>query len=626
MKKITSPITLLFLMFVLCSPMQAQKDPWPVDLDVSPEEVIAFAYYTTHDGTLKMTAQLYPLDEGIDRTVRLQVKEGADWQTVTKTEVNEEPFGAPQENLKRWSAHFRVEEPWVGQQDRRYRVVAAGGHATYSGLIRKQPDQKEVIKVASLSCNASTDTRLKPDLIRNIQHQDPDLLFFAGDQSYHHRKHFQAWILFGMQFGEVMRNRPTVPIPDDHDIGQYNLWGEAGVKAKGMSGSDGGYTFSPQYVNSVQNAQTWHLPDPYDPSPVERDIGVYYTSLNVGGVDFAIVEDRKFKTGPKGLIPESIPSDRPDHVTDPDWDPQTVNLPEARLLGDRQISFLKDWVTNWNNTTFKAVLSQSPFASTAHRHGTYENRLYGDLDSNGWPQHGRNRALRVIRKAFAPQIAGDQHLSTVVRNGINEWEDAPYSITSPGIVNLYKRWWDPRGKPDGRAIDGPLPQLGEYFDPLGNKVTMHAYANPSDERDGKWGEWGKNASGYNLIRFNKSSRKITVENWPRGVDVRTDEAEQYTGWPVTFHQKDNYDRTPIAHLPEITVEGLTDPLLEIHNQQTGELVYAYRINGQRVQPPVFKDGLYRVRIGKQPDRMKTLSDIKAEEGEQPDREITVTFE
>ena len=66
----------------------------------------------------------------------------------------------------------------------------------------------------------------------------------------------------------------------------------------------------------VQRQQSWHLPDPVDPAPVDRGISVYFTRLRVGGVDFAILEDRKFKTGPAGKIPQMGP--RPDHINDPD--------------------------------------------------------------------------------------------------------------------------------------------------------------------------------------------------------------------------------------------------------------------------------------------------------------------
>jgi hypothetical protein len=91
----------------------------------------------------------------------------------------------------------------------------------------------------------------------------------------------------------------------------------------------------------VDRCQTSHLPDPYDPTPIEQGIGVYYTSLNIGGVDFAIIEDRKFKSGPAGKIPQMGP--RPDHIRDPNYDPKSNDLPGLELLGSRQMKFLYDW-------------------------------------------------------------------------------------------------------------------------------------------------------------------------------------------------------------------------------------------------------------------------------------------
>lgn len=37
---------------------------------------------------------------------------------------------------------------------------------------------------------------------------------------------------------------------------------------------------------------------PDDPVPIEQGIGVYFTRLVLGGIDFTTFEDRKFKTGP----------------------------------------------------------------------------------------------------------------------------------------------------------------------------------------------------------------------------------------------------------------------------------------------------------------------------------------
>ena len=74
-----------------------------------------------------------------------------------------------------------------------------------------------------------------------------------------------------------------ITIPDDHDVGQANIWGENGKAATPAGPREDFYP--PSYVNMVQRCQTWHLPDPYDATPIERGIGVYYTRLRVGGID-----------------------------------------------------------------------------------------------------------------------------------------------------------------------------------------------------------------------------------------------------------------------------------------------------------------------------------------------------
>ena len=46
---------------------------------VSRDQVICFALDTVSRNTLKLTAQLYPLEAGEDRTVRLEVRRGGQW-------------------------------------------------------------------------------------------------------------------------------------------------------------------------------------------------------------------------------------------------------------------------------------------------------------------------------------------------------------------------------------------------------------------------------------------------------------------------------------------------------------------------------------------------------------------
>jgi len=608
---------------VIVPPAQLRAEKlWPIDLkNVPAEKAICFALYTVSDNVLKMTAQLYPLAEGVDRRVTLEVRQEDQWKEISRTTVSEQPYGHPQQNVKRWTAHFRV-TPWDTARNYRYRLVAAGGAATYQGTIRRDPVDKRQIVVAAFTGNSNHDRRPKPDIIRNIKAQDPDLLFFSGDQSYDHKLHYQAWLLFGRQFGDIIRDRPTICIPDDHDVGQANLWGEDGVRARTPAGDDGGYFQSPQYVNSVQDAQTWHLPDAYDPRPVERGITVYYTALKVGRVGLAILEDRKFKTGPKGLVPQLGP--RPDHIIDANFDRQRLNLPDARLLGKRQLRFLRAWGQDWRDVSLKAVLSQTVFANAAHRHGKYDYRLVADLDSNGWPQGGRDRALAAIRRAFAVMIGGDQHLATVIHHGINDWGDAGYSFCVPSIVNFYNRWWQP-DVPAEKPIAGPLKDLGQYYDGFGNKITMHAYANPDPRRRGRYGgEWGERAAGYGLIRFDTVERTITFECWPRGVDVTSPKAEQYPGWPITINQLDNYGRKPMAWLPTIEVRGRENPVIQIVDETYDEVVYTLRIRGHRFRPGVFRDGHYTLKIGEPPGPMKTYTNLKARP--KNDAVLTVSFE
>lgn len=547
--------------------------------DVPRDRVICFCLYTTHRGVLKLSAQLYPLQDGESRTVTLAVERNGQWQTLAEEAAD--GLG--------WQAVFRIAD-WDDTQRVKYRVAHPGG-ASYEGIIRANPRGKDEIVVGNLSCNSNTDRNLKPDILANIRALDPDLLFFAGDQSYDHKDHLAAWLQFGRQFGDVIKDRPTVTIPDDHDVGHPNLWGEGGVESKIAGNADGGYVMPVEYVNMVQRQQTAHLPDPYDPTPIKRGITVYYTALNVGGIDFAILEDRKWKTGPAGLIPKMGP--RPDHINDPQYDRQAVDVPEAELLGPRQLKFLRDWGQSWTDAEMKCVLSQTPFAGAAHLHGGKQDRLLADLDSNGWPQSGRNAALKEIRKAFAFMMSGDQHLSTVVHHGVNSWGDAGWQFTSPSIWNLYGRSWVPLEPALAAYPKSPLPYAGNFYDGFGNKLTMAAYANPTPEN--------YQGTGFGIVRFKKSTRDIAMECWPRFVDVTKPNATQYPGWPLTVDQLDNYGREAIAWLPTLMIDGPDDPVVQIIDEDTGNVVYTLRINGRRFSPKVFREGTYTVRVGEGPN-------------------------
>lgn len=545
------------------------------------DQVVAFAIYTHDRGVLKLSAQLYPLMPEEPQRVTLEFQRDGVWKTSAEQDIV----------YPGWSAHFRVEN-WDSNQSVPYRVRLAE-QSRFDGTIRRDPVDRNEIVVGVLSCNSSRTPGPRPQIVNNLLKQDPDLLFFAGDQSYHHTQHTFGWLEWGVQFRDVLKDRPTIAIPDDHDVGHPNVWGAGGKRSMKSTGTDGGYFYPASYVRMVDRCQTWNLPDPVDPAPIEQDIGVYFTNLRVGEIDFAVIEDRKFKTGPEGRIPQMGP--RPDHINDPAYDRKAVDVAGLELLGERQIQFLNSWSRNWQGARLKCVLSQTAFCGAVHLHGTEDNRLLADLDCNGWPQTGRNTALKAIRRARAIHLCGDQHLAVVVKHGIDAYRDGPYAFTVPAIVNtIYGRWWHPEDEKPGPnpVADSPLQWTGDYQDGLGNLISMLAYANPEDRTDEL-----KRGDGYGIARFNKHDRTVTLECWPRFCDVADGDKAQYPGWPLTVKMDDNDGRVPVGWLPELHIKNTRSAVVQVVAEATGEDLYTIRVDGPTFRAPVYADGKYTLHVG-----------------------------
>lgn len=552
--------------------------------DVEKKDIICFALYTVHHKTLKLTAQLYPIPTGDSKTVRLEIEKDGRWVEVARTTAIEPG----------WTAPFRVEN-WDDSKTYKYRV-AHGAEATYEGTIRSNPIDKDEIIVAGFTGNSIQPAHggdiSRQDIIDNVNKIDADVLFFSGDQVYDHNRHYAAWLKFGRDFGTIIKNRPTICLPDDHDAGQPNLWGESGKISTLPGAADGGYAQPGVYVQEVERAQTSHLPDPADPHKIGQGIGVYFTNLNWGNIDFAILEDRKFKTGPAGRVPKQGP--RPDHIQNPDYDPASVDIPGAILLGDRQLKFIEQWAQDWRDANMKIALSQTIFCGGAHIHGSANGRLHADMDSNGWPQSGRNRALAELRKAFAFHIAGDQHLATIFHHGIDEYRDAIWSFCVPSIANLYLRWWDPL-EPGKNRESGSPEYTGDQLDGFANKVTNYAAANPEKTPGGNL--LNTRAAGYGIVRLNTKTRQITMECWPRNVDITDPVARQYPGWPRTISQFDNYNPPSWGKLGKITFD-IENPVVQLSDAATGEILYTVRAEGKSFTPAAPQGKSFTVKAGK----------------------------
>jgi hypothetical protein len=310
----------------------------------------------------------------------------------------------------------------------------------------------------------------------------------------------------------------------------------------------------PEWVNAVHRTQVGHLPDPVDPEPLPNGITVFHTGLEYAGLSFAILSDRMWKSPPSVVAPEGQVVNG--WTQNPDFDAATqADVPGAVLLGERQERFLEAWAADWSGAAWmKVVLSLTPFNDVATipadaMSGSGIPSLYvalpdeyiegdkkaQDMDSNAWPQSGRNPALSRMRKRFAFHVAGYQHLASFARYGIDDWGDGGAVFAMPSIANLWPRRWYPPEEGHNRRPGAPR-NTGEFLDGFGNRVTVEAVANPKQMGVEPTALYDR-APGYGIIRFHRRSREIVSELWPRWVDPSAPGAEQFPGWPITLARR-----------------------------------------------------------------------------------------
>jgi alkaline phosphatase D len=356
----------------------------------------------------------------------------------------------------------------------------------------------------------------------------------AGDQ-YYDRKLIPAdysgdildvlyrWCLWLLSFGALTRGRPTICLVDDHDVYQQNLWGWVGRAAPRDNFRYGGYTMPPTWVNTVQRMQCSHNPDAYDPTPVQQGITVYYAAFSYGSVSFALLEDRKFKnTNQFGHDPSGRP------------------LPPPRqLLGGRQENFLSAWV-DMHPGQPKVCLTQTPYACIQTDPA---GQPVMDPDSNGSPVPARRRALKLLREAHALILSGDQHCSTLIRHGIDAFDDGPINFTTPAVGSAFQRWFTPdHALPNARGED-----TGDFTDGYGNRFRVLAVANPKisyatvhsiHPHDNDIGNQNLKCEGYGIVHIDKAAKVYRIECWPWHTDPTAPGASQFAGWPFTVSFSD----------------------------------------------------------------------------------------
>jgi len=516
---------------------------------------IVGALHSLNGKVLKISAQFMPIGENEPRAAKFQyrlVNQG-DWQDGPTAELG-----------PGYVAQFRLEN-WDSRRNWEYRVVYpsdARQPSSYSGVIRRDPVGRDSLTIALFSCTVATARSLEmggpqpqlpaaevlgrytsknfyfphAELVRNASQQQPDLLAFVGDQIYEGNPtrrdssaspvldYLYKWYLWVWSFREITRSTPAILMVDDHDVYHGNLWGNGGRLAPERDQNRGGYRCTGDFVNVVQGTQCGHNPDPYDAAPVAQDIAVYYGAFRFGGVSFALIEDRKFKTAP---------------IQGADLD-----VHEADLLGERQEKFLEAWAKDADGAAAKVCFSQTLFACVQT---SPAGRPLLDFDSNGYPKLARDRAIELLREARSLVLSGDQHLATLVRHGLDSFTDGVVQFTGPAGGSSWQRWFEP-ARPLPNALGTPY--TGDFSDAFGNKVRVLAVANPkvsfqeyrkhSKGRGQGLGDRKLKSEGYGIIRVHRKAQEFVIECWPWNVDPSAPGAQQFPGWPyrLPFDQLD----------------------------------------------------------------------------------------
>lgn len=503
---------------------------------------------------MKLSALTGPLATPAPQEIELLVEKDGAWRSLAREALDPDA----------WVATFRVPN-WDEKTEMPYKVLyreklADGSELVdeWSGKIRANPVGRP-LRLGALTCQNDYAFPYEP-VAQNLMRLDPDLLYFSGDQLYENHGGFgiirspadpailnylRKFYQHGWAFREAMRNAPTLCIPDDHDVFQGNYWGEGGKpmavtdEDRGAS-SKGGYIQPVKMVNVVHKTNAGHHPDYYDPTPIEQGMSVYYGDMVYGGVGFAILGDRQFKSGPERV---KVDGPRADHVVSPDFDTSSLDQPGLVLLGERQEKFLEAWGGDWRGHTIKVLLSQTLFANAATHHGGFDGYLKADLDSGGWPQTPRNRAVSILRKSKALHVNGDQHLATLVQYGVEGQRDGNWSFCTPAIAVGYPRWWRPDevGMPHGNRPAHGLPNTGEYLDGLGNKVFVYAVGNPEvGTEPNRYDKAHQKGSGFGFVTIDPAAGTYRCEAFKFLVDATDGKPEnQFPGWPLTIHQDEN---------------------------------------------------------------------------------------
>ncbi|TWT40694.1 alkaline phosphatase D family protein [Botrimarina hoheduenensis] len=380
--------------------------------------------------------------------------------------------------------------------------------------------------------------------------RDPDIVFFTGDQLYEwwptptdptdaipFEDYLYKWLIWHRSFKDVTSRVPCLLQTDDHDVWHPNLWGDGPRLMTAGGDSGGGFIKSSYFVNLVQRTMCGHNPDPFDPGPSDSGITNYYCTFRYGGVDFALLEDRKFKSAASSIERGEEPS----------------------MLGDAQLKMLSEWATTSDRSPVRLVVSQTNYVTL---NTNKQGGMFADKDSNGWPRPARDKAVRLFKKAGALLFTGDQHLASVTRMETPTSADGVYQFSQPPGGCIWWRWFYPNEaqRRGSVATGSDEPHLGRFVDAFGNRFEALAVANPGpreamplyentsprrhilspQQRAAGVGTQSRihQGEGFAVIQIDIPNDRITLECWPDKTGTRMTPYRQFDGWPLELELRE----------------------------------------------------------------------------------------
>ena len=134
-------------------------------------------------------------------------------------------------------------------------------------------------------------------------------------------------------------------------------------------------------------------------------------------------------------------------------------------------------------------------------------------------------------------------------------------------------------------------------------MTMLTYVNPGEADNG-------NGDGHGIVHFDKPTRRITFEYWPR-TSTPDSLVTQTPDWPISFYMEENDGRRPTGYIkvPALS-SGITNPVLQVIDEKTAEILYTQRFPRGTAKLPVYGKGPYTIRAGQDLPNKKVASGLK----------------